>query len=233
MGKTTITDTVMYDRIGPDWYEQLEPFIESEEFAKLRSFLIDEAETKIIYPPANIAYEAFRLCPYEKTRVVILGQDPYHDGSANGLAFSTNGKVTPSMRVIQKAISRELETSYTLSPNLTSWANQGVLLLNTALTVREKTPGSHLHVWQGFTDAVIESLKQKSYIVWMLWGTSARNSVKDVPPDHNMIYTYHPMVEIYDNTKMFVPDFKLCNLYLAEQGFSEINWLFDYDDLPF
>ena len=225
-------DELMYNRMGASWYEQLEEYILSDNYQKVREYLDKRSEDTIIYPDAEQAFAAFKASPYESTKVVILGQDPYHDGSANGLAFSTYVKLTPSLRVILNSMSEELGLKYYRSTNLIDIAEQGVLLLNTAMSVERKKAGSHLHIWKEFIDTVLSRLYDKTYLVWMLWGNSAKEAVSP-PQHHSVLSTNHPAAKIYNPDVEFKPQFLKCNELLRSHGLSEINWFYNEDDLPF
>lgn len=227
-------EQLMLDRLGTSWYEQLESFIISEEFDKIRDYLALESENKIIYPPADKAYNAFKYCSYDKTKVVIVGQDPYHDGSANGLAFSTDGgKLPPSLRIILDTMSKEFDKRYYRYTNFYDLADQGVLLINTALSVEKKKPGSHIHIWKPFTETVISTLKQKPYLVWMLWGKQALDAVGELPIGHDALVTVHPAATTYQPELKFEPRFQQANELLIRHGLEPITWYNEDDDLPF
>ena len=162
------------EKLVGDWSIILYPLFQDE-----RMRLIEKELSKgDFYPRLEDVFLAFRLCPFSKTDVVIIGQDPYHDGSATGVCFGTNGKVQPSLRNILNKLEDEYGESlpkdfdYTLK----SWASQGVLMLNTSLTVRKNQPGSHLHLWRWFTDALLKELQlRKADIVFILWGKHAQS----------------------------------------------------------
>lgn len=225
-------DELMYLRLGESWFEQLKDFILSEKYNKIREYLVARSEDTIIYPDAEVAFSAFKASPYDTTKVVIIGQDPYHDGSAHGLAFSTYNKLTPSLRVILKTMSEELGMQFFRHTNLTDIAQQGILLLNTALSVERKKPGSHLHIWQEFTEYVLSKLYEKAYLVWMLWGNSAIEIAKP-PKNHSVLSTVHPAAVVYNSSNVFNPQFKVCNTLLKEHGLTTIEWYTQDDDLPF
>jgi uracil-DNA glycosylase len=218
--------------LGHSWYEQLEHYILSNDFLKLRDYIISRCNRTAVYPDADMAFKAFKTCPYNKVKVVIFGQDPYPDGTATGIAFSTNGKLNPSIREILKAMQEDLGTQHYRSTNLDDLAYQGVLLVNAALTVEHGKPGSHLEVWRNFTNAVVSSLLQKETLVWMLWGKSANELVKEVPSKHLLLSTVHPAAVSYNEGLKFYPEFAQCNTYLKSKGLEEINWFYE-DDLPF
>ena len=184
--------------LGNDWDGILENEFSSEYYIKLREFLKSEYSSKRIYPPMNDIYNALRYTPYKDTRVVILGQDPYHgQGQAHGLCFSVlpGVKFPPSLQNIFK----ELNAEYGMLPpptgELTGWARQGVLLLNTTLTVREGQPQSHNgHGWEILTDRIIELLaKRDEPTVFILWGGNARAKKALIKnPKHLILECAHP-----------------------------------------
>lgn len=225
---------IMYDRLGVSWYEQLKSFIDSETFTILRNRLLDDCDNNVVYPSAMDAYRAFKLAPHSRVKVVIIGQDPYHDGSANGLCFSTKGKMTPSLRVILKAMSEELSPIHRYrSPEFADLASQGVLLLNTALSVKAGQAGSHLSLWEPFFKEVKEKLFARDRLIWMLWGMKAINAVGEVPDKHVVFKTVHPAATIYDTKNIFKPGFNSVNEQLKKWNELPIDWMAELDDLPF
>ncbi|MBR2148264.1 MAG: uracil-DNA glycosylase, partial [Campylobacter sp.] len=166
--------------LDPEWQELLKDELNSLNFAKIISFL--NSQTATIYPPKELIFNAFNLCKPSDLKVIIIGQDPYHNaGEAMGLAFSTpnNIKTPPSLKNIFKELFDDLDCDIftSRSSDLTSWANQGVLLLNTALTVEQNRPASHSKIgWQIFTAGVIRVINAKfDHCVFMLWGNHAKN----------------------------------------------------------
>lgn len=160
------------------WDEVLDDVFESSKFEQLMQRVFDEYKTKTVYPPQNKVFSAFKLTPYDKVRVVILGQDPYHGaGQAHGVSFSVMPNVAcpPSLKNMYKEIENELGVKMSGSGCLVPWAKQGVFLLNSVLTVVANTPGSHKEIgWQWFTDQVIKKLSdRKEPIVFLLWGSYA------------------------------------------------------------
>lgn len=160
------------------WDEVLADVFESSKFEQLMQRVFDEYKTKTVYPPQNKVFSAFKLTPYDKVRVVILGQDPYHGaGQAHGVSFSVMPNVAcpPSLKNMYKEIENELGVKMSGSGCLVPWAKQGVFLLNSVLTVVANTPGSHKEIgWQWFTDQVIKKLSdRKEPIVFLLWGSYA------------------------------------------------------------
>ena len=160
-------------KIDASWKRVLQDEFEKPYFAQLTSFVRDEYKTKKIFPPGNMIFSAFDHCPFDKVKVVVIGQDPYHnDGQAHGLCFSVNTGVDfpPSLINIFKEIERDLGKPMPTSGNLERWADQGVLLLNATLTVQAHSAGSHQgRGWETFTDAVIRKVAQeKEHVVFML-----------------------------------------------------------------
>lgn len=195
------------DWVGPQWAEVLEPaFSFKGGMLAINVVRQGKASGHTVYPSGDDVFNAFKLCPLNKTKVVILGQDPYHDGSAHGLAFSTLGKVTPSLRVIFREL-QNCGISRT-SPNFTDWAKQGVLLLNTVLTVTKGKPNSHAGIgWEFFTKEVLQVLmRSKQPITFILWGKSAQTAFDDaregLPCEHKLILrAAHPQAENYSGGK--------------------------------
>ena len=216
--------------LGNDW-----DFLLGDEFAKeyylnLREFLKNEYSSRRIYPPMNDIFNALRYTSYENTRVVILGQDPYHGaGQAHGLCFSVRDGIPmpPSLKNIFKELSDEYGIPSPRSGELTGWARQGVLLLNTTLTVREGAPESHKgQGWETLTDRIISLLDEKnSPVVFLLWGRNARLKralIKN--PIHKILECAHPSPLSAYAGFFGSGHFRLANEFLAEHGLSEIDW---------
>ncbi|TAD97888.1 MAG: uracil-DNA glycosylase [Bacteroidetes bacterium] len=167
-------------KIEDSWKEKLQIEFEKPYFEKLTAFVKDEYQNQSIYPAGKLIFNAFEKCTFDDTKVVILGQDPYHgEGQANGLCFSVNDKIDipPSLLNIFKEIRSDLGKEIPKSGNLERWATQGVLMLNATLTVRANVAGSHQKKgWEQFTDAVIQIIsQQKEQIVFILWGAYAHS----------------------------------------------------------
>ena len=185
-------------KLGNDWDELLKDEFKKEYYLKLREFLVEEYKTKTVYPAKEDIFNALKLTSFEDTKVVIIGQDPYHgEGQSHGLSFSVKKgiKVPPSLRNIYKELNSDL--GYTIPNNgyLKSWADQGVLLLNTSLTVIEGEANSHSKIgWQIFTDKVIDILnKREKSIVFILWGNNAKSKeVIITNKNHFIIKSVHP-----------------------------------------
>jgi len=196
----------------------------------LTGFVRNEYKTRLTFPPAPLIFNAFDQCPFDKVKVVIIGQDPYHgDGQAHGLCFSVNDGIAfpPSLLNIFKEINRDLGVPTPASGNLTRWAQQGVLLLNATLTVQAHLAGSHQGKgWETFTDAVIDKLATgKEQLVFMLWGSYAQKKGAFIDPTrHLVLKSVHPSpLSAY---RGFIGNnhFSLTNQYLKENGKSEIVW---------
>ncbi len=184
--------------IDSSWSEVLKNEFASPYFIKLKEFLVEEKKQFTVFPPGNLIFSAFNHTPFDKVKVVILGQDPYHGpGQANGLSFSVSDEVKkpPSLVNIFKELQSDLGIPIPQSGNLESWAEQGILLLNATLTVRANTPGSHQKKgWEEFTDSVIRTISEKKKgVVFLLWGKFAQS--KEVLIDtkkHFVLKAAHP-----------------------------------------
>lgn len=188
----------MIGPISKGWEEQLQQEFEKPYFKTLSTFVNTEYANHTCYPIRESIFSAFNHCPFEETRVVILGQDPYHGpNQANGLCFSVQDgeRHPPSLVNIFKELQADFNKTYPVSGNLEPWAKQGVLLLNSILTVREKEAGSHQkRGWERFTDKVISLLsEEKDGLVFLLWGTYAKNKAKLInSAKHHILYSGHP-----------------------------------------
>lgn len=216
--------------LGNDWDEVLCSEFEKEYYLKLREFLKTEYSTRRIYPPMNDIYNALRYTTYKDARVVILGQDPYHGpGQAHGLCFSVKPGVAlpPSLKNIFKELSSEVGMTIPDSGELTGWARQGVLLLNTTLTVREGLPQSHKgQGWEILTDRIISAMNEKSTpVVFMLWGGNARAKHSLITsPQHLVLECAHPSPLSAYNGFFGCGHFKRANEFLEAQGLLPIDW---------
>lgn len=185
-------------QIESSWKEKLRDSFQSESFIRLKKFLKSEKATQIIYPAGNKIFSAFNLCPFDRVKIVIIGQDPYHGPKqANGLCFSVSDgiKPPPSLQNIFKELKDDLDLEIPLSGNLEHWAEQGVLMLNATLTVRAKQAGSHQKKgWEEFTDNVIHTLsEEKENLIFLLWGRFAQNKAQIIDNEKHYILTAaHP-----------------------------------------
>jgi uracil-DNA glycosylase len=217
-------------RIEKGWGEILEDQFESPYFQHLREFIRTEYASGIVYPPANLIFHAFDACPWDKTRVVLLGQDPYiNPGQAHGLCFSVPEGITkpPSLLNVFKEIQSQTGKPVPKNGNLESWARQGVLLLNTVLTVRAGLSNSHQGKgWEQFTDEVIRRLAtRKEGLVFLLWGASARQKAGSIDPSrHLVLESAHPSPMSVTRGFFGNQHFVRCNEYLVAQGGSPIIW---------
>ena len=221
---------------GSSWVDALgESYFSSKEFTFIGTTIANTRERTTIYPDRKNIFRAFRKTPYDKVKVVLLGMDPYHDGSADGLCFSNSNssKISPSLRNILTEIDTEFpeykdEISYgKLDPqDLSRWTKQGVLMLNTALTVEKGKAGSHLELWRPFTLKVIESLNNKNEIIWLLLGKDAQYFSKFVKnPTHSIITASHPASEVYGNGGFFNSNcFRKVQNELIARNLNEIVW---------
>ena len=216
--------------IGNDWDNVLEEEFKKEYFLKIKDFVEEEYRTKTIYPPKEEIFNAFKLCPISDVKVVILGQDPYHEkGQAHGLAFSTpEGHPIPrSLKNIFKEIEDEYNYPIPESGCLESWAKQGVFLLSTVLTVEEGNANSPSKCgWQTFTDNVIKILNnQDQPIVFLLWGKQAELKKELITnPNHLVLISAHPSPFSARRGFFGSNHFKLANEFLKENNLEEINW---------
>lgn len=217
-------------KIDASWKSVLQDEFEKPYFAQLTNFVRNEYKTKKIFPPGNMIFSAFDHCPFDKVKVVIIGQDPYHnDGQAHGLCFSVNTGVDfpPSLINIFKEIERDLGKPTPTSGNLERWAEQGVLLLNATLTVQAHSAGSHQgRGWETFTDAVIRKVaEEKVHVVFMLWGNYAQQKGAVVDgQQHLVLKSVHPSPLSAYRGFIGCGHFSAANNYLIEKGLSPIHW---------
>jgi len=217
-------------KIAPSWHKQLEEEFDKPYFKDLISFVKEDITKYKIYPPGKLIFNAFEHCSFEDTKVVIIGQDPYHGaGQANGLCFSVNDGVKhpPSLRNIFKEIKADLGKEIPESGNLERWAAQGVLLLNATLTVRAQTPGSHQKKgWEEFTDAVIRKITDgKENVVFILWGAYAQKKGGFIDKEkHCVLQSAHPSPFSADRGFFGNKHFSKANDYLKEKGKATIEW---------
>ena len=220
----------MSDQLPPLWQDLLAHETTTPYWSTLQNFVAAERQVANVYPPLGATFHAFALTAPTEVRVVILGQDPYHSqGQANGLCFSVaNGvKIPPSLRNIYKELHADLGIAPSTSGDLTSWARQGVLLLNATLTVRQDGAGTHQgHGWEVFTDAVVRTLgSQKSPIAFVLWGAFARNKKSLITqPQHTIIESVHPSPLSAHNGFFGSKPFSQINQALRANGSDPIDW---------
>ena len=218
-------------KIEESWKQHVGHEFDKLYFLDLTNFVRDEYLHHTCYPPGNQIFEAFNLCPFDKVKAVIIGQDPYHEpGQAHGLCFSVNDGVPfpPSLVNIFKEINMDLGTPMPTSGNLTRWARQGVLLLNATLTVRAHQAASHQrHGWETFTDAAIEALsRDRNNLVFILWGGYARSKARLIDHTrHLVLESVHPSPLSANRGGWFGNrHFSRANAYLVEHGQEAIVW---------
>jgi uracil-DNA glycosylase len=217
-------------KIEAGWKEKLREEFEKEYFLNLTRFVSEEYRTRQVFPPGNRIFNAFDLCPFDRVRVVIIGQDPYHNiGQAHGLCFSvTDGtEFPPSLVNIFKELNRDLGIPVPNSGNLERWARQGVLLLNAILTVRAHLALSHQNRgWERFTDAAINALNHhRENLVFMLWGAYAQNKGASIDQSkHLVLKTVHPSPLSASRGFFGCSHFSRCNEWLTARGLEPVAW---------
>lgn len=218
-------------KIDNSWREHIGAEFEKPYFSALTDFVRHEYTTTTCYPPGSLIFNAFNLCPFDRVKVVIIGQDPYHEpGQAQGLSFSVPEGVPfpPSLQNIFKEIQLDLGKPMPPTGDLTRWAEQGVLLLNATLTVRAHQAASHQrHGWELFTDAAIRALNaERENLVFILWGGYARSKAQLIDRSrHLMLESVHPSPLSANRGGWFGNHhFSQCNAYLREHGEQEIDW---------
>lgn len=219
--------------IEESWYELLHHEFQSEYFLKLKQFLIEEKKQYNIYPPGNLIFNAYNLTPIDNVKVVIIGQDPYHNiGQAHGLCFSVNKNVDipPSLKNIYKELQADLGIQPATHGNLEKWAEQGVLLLNATLTVRAHQAGSHQKKgWETFTDATIKAVSQhQKKVVFLLWGRFAQQKEQLIDTTkHIILKAAHPSPLSAHNGFLGCKHFSKTNEILIENNLTPIDWKID------
>lgn len=214
------------------WRSKLQNETSKPYFGKLEQFIESERKSHTIYPPQEKIFSAFILCPLEKVKVVIIGQDPYHGpNQAHGLAFSVQQRTPPppSLSNIFKEINNDLNHPIPSHGNLEAWSKQGVFLLNTCLTVRKSEANSHQkHGWEEFTDSVVKVLSKKEGIVYLLWGNPAQTKCKSIDSKKNVVITCsHPSpLGAFKTNEPFMGSkcFSRCNDALIKYGKDPIDW---------
>lgn len=217
-------------QLGNDWDSILENEFKKDYYLKIREFLKAEYSSQVIFPPMFDIFNALRYTSYENTKVVILGQDPYHElGQAHGLSFSVKKgiKIPPSLVNIYKELKADIGMEIPSHGELTSWARQGVLLLNATLTVRQGLANSHQNIgWSIFTDNIIKVLNESSKpIVFILWGGNARSKKRYITnPNHLIIESAHPSPLSAYNGFFGSRPFSRANEFLSKHEIAPIDW---------
>ena len=222
--------------IGNDWDEKLKVIWDSEGFKKFYQLVEEEYKNKIIFPPKDHIFEALKLTSFKDTRVVIVGQDPYHgEGEAHGLSFSVQKgvKVPPSLQNIYKELESDLGIPPRNNGDLTGWAKSGVLMLNAVLTVVKDTPASHRKLgWERLTDYIIKTLNEKEEpVVFILWGNFAKEKMSLITNKHHLILTSpHPSPFAARYGFFGSKPFSKTNGFLKSKGLKEIDWNLNKND---
>ena len=217
-------------KIEESWLKVLAAEFEQPYFADLKAFLIEEKQKYVVYPPGSLIFNAFARTPFDKVKVVILGQDPYHGkGQAHGLCFSVPAGVPPPPSLVNmyKEIHKDLGITPSTSGNLECWAEQGVFLLNATLTVRASTAGSHQNKgWEKFTDKVIQNLSAgRENLVFLLWGNYARAKRTLIDNQkHLILEAPHPSPFSAYSGFFGCKHFSKTNEYLCQHGVEPIDW---------
>lgn len=216
--------------LSAEWNHILEEEINKPYFKQLQIDVNKAYSTKVIYPLAKLVFNAFNLCSFEDVKVVLIGQDPYHGlGQANGLCFSVNDGITlpPSLKNIYKELKTDIQNfEVPQTGNLESWAKQGILMLNSILTVEQAQPGSHKKLgWETFTDAVIKLIStKKENIVFLLWGNFAMGKSALIDSSkHLILHAAHPS-PLARGAFFGCQHFSKTNQYLKSKGLKEIDW---------
>ena len=216
--------------IGNDWDEKLKVIENSEGFKKFLNLINEKYNNGIVYPPKNYVFNALKLTSYKDTKVVIVGQDPYHgEGEAHGLSFSVQKgiKIPPSLQNIYKELYNDLGIEPSKYGDLTKWAKEGVLLLNAVLTVDKDKPASHRNLgWELLTDYIIRTLNEKDEpIVFILWGNFAKDKKKYITnPKHLVITSTHPSPFSANNGFFGSKPFSKTNDFLIKNNIKPIDW---------
>lgn len=216
--------------IESSWRQALGSEFQAPYFQTLRQQVRQAYQETVVYPPPTQLFRAFDLCPLPHTKVVILGQDPYHGpGQANGLAFAVNPgtRIPPSLQNIYREIEADIGTVTEPTGDLSHWAKQGVLLLNTSLTVRQSEPGSHRSLgWERFTDAVVRTIdQQQTPVVFLLWGAHAQKKQALIEnTDHRILTAPHPSPLSAHRGFFGCKHFSQTNQFLQENGLPAILW---------
>ncbi len=218
-------------KIDISWKRVLDCEFEKDYFKKLADFVKTEYKNGPVYPPGGLIFNAFNLCPFDKVKAVIVGQDPYHGpGQAHGLCFSVREGIDfpPSLINIFREIESDIGQKPLSTGNLERWASQGVLLLNATLTVKAHLAGSHQRKgWEEFTDNVINILnREKQHLVFFLWGAYAQKKCETIDRSkHLVLESVHPSPLSASRGFFGNRHFSKCNEYLSANGIEPVNWL--------
>ncbi|MDD3629559.1 MAG: uracil-DNA glycosylase [Bacteroidales bacterium] len=220
----------MNPHIESSWLEVLKDEFQQPYFVEIKKFLLEDKKKYRVFPPGQLIFNAFNLTPFDKVKIVIIGQDPYHGyGQAHGLCFSVPKGIAkpPSLQNIFKELKEDLNIDSPDHGDLTGWARQGVFLLNAILTVRENTPESHRNIgWENFTNAAIKNLSdKKEHLVFMLWGAYAQEKEKLIDnTKHLILKAAHPSPFSANRGFFGCHHFSKANQYLIANGIDPIKW---------
>jgi uracil-DNA glycosylase len=213
-----------------EWADQISSVVGSEMLVSILTKIKAQRQVNTIYPDEQDVFKVFKIIPFNCVQVVIIGQDPYFNGNADGLAFSCKREVSPSLRQILIAICNDLKSNDPLRRsehmNLYYLARQGVFPYNPALTVVKDNPASHVHIWSEFSTLVLRRLLNKKKLVWMAWGNVAQNALPfNIPDSHLVLKATHPVSASYNNDIWKCDHFSKANEYLKTNNMEEIKWL--------
>ncbi|HOB27662.1 MAG TPA: uracil-DNA glycosylase [Bacteroidales bacterium] len=220
----------MNPHIESSWLEVLKDEFQQPYFIEIKKFLLEDKKKYRVFPPGQLIFNAFNLTPFDKVKIVIIGQDPYHGyGQAHGLCFSVPKGIAkpPSLQNIFKELKEDLNINPPDHGDLTGWARQGVFLLNAILTVRENTPESHRNIgWENFTNAAIKNLSdKKEHLVFMLWGAYAQEKEKLIEnTKHLILKAAHPSPFSANRGFFGCHHFSKANQYLIANSIDPIKW---------
>lgn len=244
---TVTKDNALVHLIGEEWYRSIGGIFNTPQLIRTANLVEEDRKTHKVYPKRSEVFKAYKLVQPSQANVIIVGQDPYHDGNADGLSFSASIKMSPSLQVIQEAINEDIEFGQAIDKpcflewetgepvDLTYWANQGILLLNSCLTVREGVPKSHSEYgWNYFVRESLKVLLQSQQPkCFLLWGSAAKDVIGNIDAHktafshHCFIVASHPMAEVYGESvnKFFgLKMFSRCNKFLKKNKLLEIIW---------
>lgn len=233
------TQKALEEYVSKDWSKILSKYITLERFESIKKMIKNERLRTTVYPDSEDVFKAFKY-PYMNIKIVIVGQDPYFNGNADGLAFSCKENLSPSLNQIGLAMGKDLfstgkpeyttlQYSHKMPMNLEYLAEQGIFLYNPSLTVEAKSPNSHRYIWKVFNKAVIKSLNERDNLVWMTWGTEAQSAIIDGlsirKPNHLFLRAQHPASAARNNEVWKCNHFSKANEWLKNRKMEEIKWL--------
>jgi uracil-DNA glycosylase len=209
------------------WIRELSPLISPQMMSDILTKIRAQRSVNTIYPDEQDVFKVFKVTPFDSIKVVIIGQDPYFNGNADGLAFSCKRDSSPSLIQIRRAIHNDIpDKTGVVWDDLIYLAIQGVFLYNPALTVVKDNPASHVHIWKEFSESILPSLITKDHLVWMAWGKVAQEVLpRFMKESHLVLKATHPVSASYNNTTWQCDHFSKANEYLKTNNMEEIKWL--------